>query len=565
MRYLRLAVLVMALASCSDDLNTGPDDPGRILVAPSIVILEQGDSVKLVVRVLDAEQHQITDVHLTFSAEDPAVIDVSAQGLVRASGVSGATHVIVTADRLGTYQVPVTVVAVGMTLELTPDSTIMGQRDSLQLTARVIDRVGNEILGAAISFFSSNGYIGVSSTGLVTTAGGYGTATISAFAAGGLSAEATVVVTQTPTSIQVQPGRFVVGASDTAQLGAQVLDWGGVPISGAAINYSSSNPGLVTVDPTGLLTASASLGSTTMVLTSDTLTRIVDVSVVPRILPQATANMSGQPYGAAISPSGVIYVVTLSGTVERATVGTFNFATVIQALGNSRVVAFNAAGDQAYVTGEPLAGVTYIDVAADSVTEYSFVPGIPFDLAVGPDGTIYLSTNSTLYSFDPLTHFLISSTSTQSSGHLAVHPSQPLLYLSAQQSGVVLEFNSATLAFVRQFIGAGNPLQDVVVSPDGNTLYITDEGSGLIAAVDLVSGQTSYLDAGCTGWSLLINPAGTRLYIGCPLQGKINLLDLGSGQIVGTLRIAQPRHMAISPDGLSVVIPSQDGQVVLLQ
>jgi DNA-binding beta-propeller fold protein YncE len=146
-----------------------------------------------------------------------------------------------------------------------------------------------------------------------------------------------------------------------------------------------------------------------------------------------------------------------------------------------------------------------------------------------------------------------------------VHPSQPLLYLSAQQSGVVLEFNSATLAFVRQFIGAGNPLQDVVVSPDGNTLYITDEGSGLIAAVDLVSGQTSYLDAGCTGWSLLINPAGTRLYIGCPLQGKINLLDLGSGQIVGTLRIAQPRHMAISPDGLSVVIPSQDGQVVLLQ
>jgi hypothetical protein len=156
--------------------------------------------------------------------------------------------------------------------------------DTLRLTARVIDADGRAVPGVVIRWFQSGGAFEgtVDSTGLVT-AGATGTLVATAVAraaAGGrpLTGTATITVAPLPAAyLTVEPAvsRMVVGQSLT--LAAAVFA-ANDDRRGDRVAWSSDNPAVIAVSPSGRVTAQAP-GTGTVVARAGKVERAVRIAV----------------------------------------------------------------------------------------------------------------------------------------------------------------------------------------------------------------------------------------------------------------------------------------------
>ena len=555
--------LCALLAACSE--STGPT-AADILVEPGSVTLAQGDSVRLIPSVVDDNGSLISGVAISFSSDNNAIVTVSSTGMVRASGAAGTTLIKVRGAGI-TKNVNTVVTAVPGEVTLIPPLSAIPQLTTLQLTATVEDQAGNPIPGAAITFVSSSPLATVSASGLVTSVGPAGTATITAIS-GALSKQATVVVTQVATTLSLPASPITLGSTGQAQIGASVRDAVGDPIVAAPIVYSSSNTAVVTVNAQGMLTSVGPVGSANISVTSGSLVGSFTVNVVTVAHPQGnitgTASVGGSPYGAAISPSGVVYVATLSGELYRASVANWTFTPVLSSLGSTAQVAFSPSGSKAYVAGD-INGLRIIDVATNTIVgSVGPINTTVFDIVVATDGIVYLGGDGQVFKIDPTSETLLDSVTVGSAVHLTVHPTQPLLYAQTANEGKIYEISTATLDTIRSFT-PGGAVQDVTVSLDGQKLYVADEGSNDLKVVTLSNGTVSTIPIGCQGWSVLLTQDGLQLYVGCYFNGEVKIVDLGSSTVTKTLSTGSPRRMGISPNGLSIVVPNEGGAVNLVQ
>jgi choice-of-anchor B domain-containing protein len=164
------------------------------------------------------------------------------------------------------------------TISLTPgDLAFDALGLTSQLTAVPRDAAG-EALQASVSWSVTDGSsVSVSTSGLVTALSN-GTATVRA-AAGGVSAEVDVQVSQVPASIVLgnSPATLtVLGA--VAQLDATVRDGNDRTIAGAPISWSSSNTLVLPVSDAGVVTA-ARPGTSTIMAMSGTLSTSAPIAV----------------------------------------------------------------------------------------------------------------------------------------------------------------------------------------------------------------------------------------------------------------------------------------------
>jgi hypothetical protein len=188
-----------------------------------------------------------------------------------------------------------------------PQSVALGVKDTIDFTATALDVSGNPIQGASISWT-------VSDTGVVSVSHGKakgkktGTTTITASSGGKKghskvkvkSGSGTVALTLTPQADTLATG-------STLLIHADVTDGSGQPISGATVTWSSSAPGVATVDGTGLVTGVSAGVATITAQTSDVS---ADASITvqdPPSDPPPTSSASGvlaafpgaEGYGAA--------------------------------------------------------------------------------------------------------------------------------------------------------------------------------------------------------------------------------------------------------------------------
>jgi len=169
--------------------------------------------------------------------------------------------------------------AVVTTVSVTPDAVALSAiGDTVRLQVEVLDQFGTPI-DTVVDWISSDGaVISVSSEGLVTALAN-GTAMIEVVA-GDVMESVLITVSQVAASIVVIPDPIVLnGSGDTLQMVATVLDAGGSTISGAAVTWSSDDPGVATVDD-GLLTA-VTTGETSVMASSEGLSTTVAVTVTP--------------------------------------------------------------------------------------------------------------------------------------------------------------------------------------------------------------------------------------------------------------------------------------------
>ncbi|MEX2528963.1 MAG: Ig-like domain-containing protein [Gemmatimonadota bacterium] len=255
---------------------------------------------------VDANGHPVVDAVVTWASSETSVVTVSPAGEVTAvaagnaqvtatsGGVSGSAAVMV-------EQIPAAV-------SVTPStSTLQTLGLTTAFSAQVTDANRNIISGAAVSWTSSNPAVAsVAPTG-VATAEGNGTSTISA-SFGGVSGSASLTVAQAPDAVAVTPSTSTLQALGlTTPFSAQVTDANGNLISGAVVTWTSSNPAVASVAPTGVATAQGN-GTSTISASFGGVSGSGSLTVA-----QVPASVSVSPPTAALD--GVGSTVTLSAEV----------------------------------------------------------------------------------------------------------------------------------------------------------------------------------------------------------------------------------------------------------
>ncbi|MFQ5550579.1 MAG: Ig domain-containing protein, partial [Gemmatimonadales bacterium] len=195
-----------------------------IVVTPGDAQLSSlGDQVRLSATVLDDNGNPVGDATVTWSSSDETVATVNGTGLVTAIGNGSATITAASGGVSASSTVTVTQVAASMAVG--PSSLSFGALgDQSQLSAVVSDANGNAMVGASVTWSSSDvTVVTVSPTGLATAVDN-GSVSVTAVS-GGVSGSSSITVSQVATSIAVTPSSVSFGAlGDQAQLFAVVSD-----------------------------------------------------------------------------------------------------------------------------------------------------------------------------------------------------------------------------------------------------------------------------------------------------------------------------------------------------
>jgi len=556
------------MLGCGD--GTGPD-LAEIVVEPATLTLAQQESERLVPSVLDGQGRLVTGVAVTFNTSNASIVTVDATGLVHSAGPAGSATVTVRAGQL-TKAVPVTVTAAATTISVTPSPGVLPQLSTLQLDAKLLDLVGDPIPGAPLTFTSSNSAVlTVSATGLVTSVGPAGQANVIVTSTT-LSAHTAIAVTQVAHSLVVSPNPVRLGQQGPIQVNVNVLDAVGAEIPGLPATFAAAPASLLTISSTGLLAAVGPLGSGTVTVNSAGLSREVPVTVVEVSHPVgtvvATKVIGTSLYGAAVSAGGQVYVVGLNGDFLRTTLPSFDLASLPSLLGPANAAVFSPSGNRLFVSGAPSDGVTEVVAATGAVAgSVTGLSGRPFDIVMARDGSrLYVSTeNGVVYVIDPATRTIVGQVQAAGTGvvHLALHPSLPLLYASAPDGIQVTEIDLQDLS-TRPLSIDGRP-QALAVSPDGSELYVADE-TGNLSIVTLSNDVVVDIPIGCSGYGLALTPDGLQVYVSCSIEGFVKVVDVATRSVIKTIAVnGNPRRVAVSPDGFTVVVPNEFGWVDFIQ
>ncbi|PYP14968.1 MAG: hypothetical protein DMD52_11855 [Gemmatimonadetes bacterium] len=371
-----------------------------------------------------------------------------------------------------------------------------------------------------------------------------------------------------PTRVQLGPSDTTIPQRHSVQLVASVLDTAGKPIPSLQPSFTSSDPGVVGVSPTGLVTSEGPLGAATITAQFATFTAFARVTVRDSNIVERLP-LAGRPFDAEISPGGVVYVTRLDvGLVSRLNLAQRAFtASVVVGSVPSRVT-FNASGSTAYVSNQFSQDVGVINVSTNTQAEVIPTTGDPGPVALSIDGAaLFVTTNADrLYRFSlanraPTDSLALPATS----HHLVVHPAGNLLYVATREGGSVLEVDARTLAVTRTF-PLGGRTNGMVLSPDHRTLYVANDYLSLIHVITLSTGSVGSIALGGGPFALGLGPDGTRIYATLTSNGMVQVVDRANRQVVETIQTGgAPRvPVAAATQGL-VVVPNEAGWVDLLR
>ncbi|MDU9376217.1 hypothetical protein McpSp1_08140 [Methanocorpusculaceae archaeon Sp1] len=286
----------------------------------------------------------------------------------------------------------------------------MSTGSSTQLVAVVLDQNNAVMSGQTFTWTSSgNNIVSVASDGTIKAVAA-GTATITATSSSGKTGDVTIEVidttpARTPTSITITGSAPTLYEGDTLSLGATVLDGANAVMQGQTITWSSSNPAVATVGPTGIVTT---VGEGSTMITA-TVNSIASAPVTITVLPVTTHPIDPVLTTVTVSPnSAKLYIddsVQLSAVALDETNSPFQGVTWIWTSSDTAVVETNnglvtaKASGNAEITAETtIDGVTKSAVTTIIVNEKPvFVDNTIASVSItGGDLTVPQGTTGTL-------------------------------------------------------------------------------------------------------------------------------------------------------------------------
>jgi YVTN family beta-propeller protein len=565
-RLLALSAL-LPLVACGSDSVEPRRIPAAIVIIPNAPRVAQKATKQLTATVVDAAGREIDGETVAFASSDTTLITVSTTGLLVSVGPLGTATITVSDGELtGTVDAEVTLVPSSVTV--TPNPIVLQRGLSQLLSAVVSDANGDPVAGAPLTFTSSDPtLVTVTDFGLVTSVGGDGSATITV-TSNALSAAIPVSISQVPTSVVTNPKALVLSPGESQPISATVLDAVGQPIAGAPVTFQSSNAGIVTVSPTGLVHA-LTLGSATITVSSGSLTATVGVFVgdAPAGTILATVTVPGAPWGAAVASNGDFYVTTVGGPILRGRFPTFAFPTTFSVNSQALWIALNAAHTTAYVAqgydGVENTGIAIVNIATNSVSDIIPIPSSTTSFAVAlskDEQTLFVGTGDRLLVIDVATRTIVNDNLIPGSVNaISRAPGSDLLY--AATLGQVFEISGTARTVLRTLSVPVSSYQETAASLDGTELYVVVEGGDLIVW-DLATDQLKRTVTGGGGFGLGLTPDGRFLYVADTYGSKVKIIDRVSGVILRSVNTGgTPRRVAFDPTTGTAMVTNEGGWV----
>lgn len=453
---------------------------------------------------------------------------------------------------------------------VTPNPVKLTRGDSTDLSVTPVDGDGHLVTGVSVEFASNDpAMVTVSFTGRVKSLGPMGSTSIQVIGGGAIT-EVPVTVFPRPVSLQVAPNDTSIAQGQTFQLTATAWDSTGTPIPGAPFEFESLNATIATVSPTGLVRGQ-NIGTAYIAAEIGNVYALSQVAVRDSGLGERVL-LAGRPFAAAVSPSGVAYVSLADlGQLTRAALPSHTFANPVTVGSQPTEVVFNSTGTFAYVTNQFSHNVGIVNVASNTQVDVIPVTGDPFAVVVAPgDSTIYVTTNAdSVYGFRLATKDRIAAFPTFATANGFVVRGDTLLYVSTRAGGQVIEFNLKTRTLARTFNVGGMP-QKMVVSPDGNEIYIANE-FGYVQFWNLVTGAQiggNLMLPGSAGYAIARRPNTGQLYVTTAYfgGGRIYIIDPTTRTITRTFFTGgSTRQVVFNASGTVGFVPNESHWIDFLK
>src|SRR5713226_1740904 len=173
-------------------------------------------------------------------------------------------------------------------IALSPKNVTLFPNQTTDITAVGFTAAGDTAMGISVNWSVTGGTIIDTSTSNGRHYGRYKSGTQLgrykvAATSSGISDTAAITVTQVPVAaVAVTPAAASATVGQAVQLAATPRDSTGAPLSGRTVTWASSNPGVATVNASGLVTGTAA-GSATITATSETKsgTSAITITLVP--------------------------------------------------------------------------------------------------------------------------------------------------------------------------------------------------------------------------------------------------------------------------------------------
>jgi len=98
------------------------------------------------------------------------------------------------------------------------------------------------------------------------------------------------------------------------------------------------------------------------------------------------------------------------------------------------------------------------------------------------------------------------------------------------------------------------------LSPDGTTLYVSNEDTAEMSMVDVASGEVrSQVKVGEEPEGVRVSPSGKEVYVTCEQDAEVFAIDTATGKVLARLKVGQrPRGVIFTRDGKTAFVTNEN-------
>jgi YVTN family beta-propeller protein len=118
-------------------------------------------------------------------------------------------------------------------------------------------------------------------------------------------------------------------------------------------------------------------------------------------------------------------------------------------------------------------------------------------------------------------------------------------------------------AVVRKYQSGQDP-ESFAISPDGKTLYVSNEDAAEMSVLDLESGTVrARVKVGEEPEGVTVRPDGRMVYVSCEGENEVVAIDTAALKVVGRIKTGpRPRSIVFTRDGATGFVTSENGGVI---
>src|SRR5260221_5236799 len=265
----------------------------------------------------------------------------------------------------------------------------------------------------------------------------------------------------------------------------------------------------------------------------------------------ATPVSAGFAYIANTGSNTVSVINTVTNTVVATIpVGLVPQAVAVSPNGHTVYVTNNSPNNLFVIPGS----VSVINTQTNTVIDSLIAPAAS-GVAVGPDGTVYVTTEHSNMGF------LLSSSAPEiqvgsfPSG-VAVSPDGTMVYVANPVDNTVSVINTTPLfQDVVATVAVGISPNGLSVSPDGSRVYVANAGS--VSVINTTSNTViaTIPTGGGPAGGILVTPDGSRVYVAGGQANIVSVINTATNAVVATIPVSGgPLGVSVTPDGSRVYV-----------